>query len=274
MNSVNFSNHLKIAIKSSIEAGLNIMKIYSKNNIEIECKEDLSPITKADKISNKIIFKNLKKTKINILSEEGIDVPYRLRKNWPLFWLIDPLDGTKEFLKKNGEFTVNIALVNNNKPVIGVIYAPAFKKLYFSEKGIGSFRVDNISDFKYLETCKIFDLSEVNYPKTFTCVTSRSHSNKKTLTWLNNQKKIHNKLDSVCFGSSIKMCKVADGSAHVYPRFGPTYEWDTAAAQAIIENSGGSLVNYRTKKPLIYNKESLLNPSFIATYTNNNNSTY
>jgi len=234
------------------EAGDAIMKIYDKD-FEIEYKKDSSPLTVADKKANSIIESGLKKLSIvlPILSEEGSDVPYLERKNWNYYWLVDPLDGTKEFIKKNGEFTVNIALIHKEFPVLGVVYAPALDVCYWAKKGEGSFKNGKILPIKEKvkqDVCKI--------------VVSRSHMSNETQEFIDN---IDAKKELVMMGSSLKICLVAEGVADIYPRLGPTMEWDTAAAHAVVSESGREIINFTSGKAMKYNKkEGLLNSSFIV----------
>lgn len=261
---MNFSKYLKLAIKASLLAGEKILEIYHSDRIESEMKGDNSPLTRADKVSHNTIVKELSKFSIPILSEEGAEIDYSIRKKWPKFWLIDPLDGTKEFIKKNGEFTVNIALIENQTPILGVVYTPVTKKLYFAEKDLGSFKIETIKTFEELGLKQVINLTEVSTPKHYTIVVSRSHLNKETTHYIAEKKQKLNEIRLKQFGSSLKICKVAEGKAHCYPRLGPTMEWDTAAAHAVVKYSGKNLVNFNSNDELTYNKESLLNPFFVT----------
>lgn len=259
------NSDLKIALKAALEAGKKIIEIYDKDPIDIELKADNSPLTLADRSSHNTIVKKLTKTDIPILSEEGAKVDFSIRKNWKKFWLIDPLDGTKEFIKKNGEFTVNIALIENQIPILGVVYAPVTKELYFASKGLGSFKIESINNHKELETRKRINLSNnTTSTEKYTIVVSRSHLNDQTIDFINKKKEEYEKVKILKFGSSLKICKVAEGKAHCYPRLGPTMEWDTAAAHAVVKYSGKNLVNFISKDELLYNKGPLLNPFFIV----------
>ena len=239
---------LEIAIKASLAAGKRIMDIYEHEDFEVEAKDDDSPLTKADLASHDIIMKYLKETEIPVLSEEGKDLPYDERKDWKQLWIVDPIDGTKEFIKKNGEFTVNIALVENQKPVLGVIYVPAFRELYFAAQGIGSFKVseiDDFSNFKELEEMAT-KLPLDHEKKHFTVVASKSHLSPETEQYIKDLEKEHGRLESISKGSSLKLCMVAEGKADCYPRFAPTMEWDTAAGQAICKYAGKTVTDYTT----------------------------
>lgn len=258
------SENLNIAIQASLLAGIEIMKIYNSDDFEVETKSDNSPLTKADKKSHDCIQRALEKTAIPILSEEGKAIPYEKRKNWECFWMIDPIDGTKEFIKRNGEFTVNIALIEGNLTTLGVVYAPALKVLYFSEKNTGSYKASNIVHYRDLDFEKVVDLNKITLPEVFTIVVSRSHMNDETAQFVNQKEKTMGAIETKSYGSSLKICKVAEGSAHCYPRFGPTMEWDTAAAHAVAKFSGCSIIESDKKTEIIYNKENLLNPYFIV----------
>lgn len=237
----------------ALEAGQIIMNIYEKD-FDVEYKEDQSPLTKADIASNSYICKRLQELypAIPLMSEENKKVAYEKRKNWEYYWCIDPIDGTKEFIKKNGEFTVNIALIHKNMPVLGVVYAPALDKLYWSKKGEGAFFNNQKLPLKVNENPK---------QKLFV-VASKSHLSSETQEFINNLKT--NEVEQVSIGSSLKLCMVATGEADVYPRLAPTMEWDTAAADAIVREAGKTTVQYENQEALEYNKENLLNPWFIV----------
>lgn len=236
------------------------MKIYAED-ITVETKSDYSPLTEADKKSNAIILEGLNTSypEIPFISEETKLTPYEVRKHWKQFWLIDPLDGTKEFIKKNGEFTVNIAFIEEGVPVVGVVHVPAQNKTYYGVKGIGSFKSDG-GDQK----SEIRNNSDYAEKDKVVVVASRSHLSDETLQFVEQLRAEGKEVEFLSSGSSLKFCLVAEGAADVYPRFGPTMEWDTAAAQAIVMYAGKKVINYETKEPLIYNKENLLNPWFIV----------
>jgi len=261
---------LLAAINCSIEAGKEILEIYNNSNFEIEFKTDNSPLTIADKTSNSIIVNHLKKFNIPILSEEGKETHFYERKNWKYYWLIDPLDGTKEFIKKNDEFTVNIALLRNNQPILGVIYTPVLKDLYFASEKLGSFKINidetmsSLNDF--VQNAHQLPLHENN---TNVVVASRSHLSEETQQFIDILKQQTDKLMSISKGSSLKLCLVAEGNADLYPRFAPTMEWDIAAGHAIVIYSGGNIFQYPGKKDIEYNKENLLNPWFLVISRNN-----
>jgi 3'(2'), 5'-bisphosphate nucleotidase len=254
-------NLVDIAIAASIEAGQEIMKIYSTEDFGVEMKGDNSPLTKADIASQNAIMKHLEKTNIPVLSEESDEqAGFNVRKNWTQCWVVDPLDGTKEFIKRNGEFTVNIALVANSKPVFGVIYVPARDELYYSIPNDGAYVRKSI-----VNRTPALKLPAQKLPKAFTIVGSRSHSSPETEAYIEEMKAKHGEVDFAASGSSLKFCLVAEGKAHAYPRFAPTMEWDTAAGHAILLAAGGKVVVWPDQSPLLYNREQLRNPWFLAT---------
>ena len=256
-------------INISVLAGKKIMEVYEQE-FSVEIKNDNSPLTMADKSSNEVIVDILNNTDIPVLSEEGKLISYEERSNWENLWIVDPLDGTKEFVKKNGEFTVNIALVSNQKAVLGIIYVPVLKILYFADKESGAFKLENIDvDYEFSSLDEIMEkgnrLPEKQNDRKYTIVGSRSHMSTETEEFINKLKAQHGEIEFISKGSSLKLCEVAEGAADIYPRFAPTMEWDTAAGQAIVEISGGKVYEAESKKALLYNKESLLNPWFIVT---------
>lgn len=259
--------NINIAIEAAIKAGEAIMEIYD-SVFEVEHKEDNSPLTEADKRSNSIINSFLMPTKIPIISEENKQINFAERRNWKRCWVVDPLDGTKEFIKRNGEFTVNIALVENGNPIIGVIYVPASKELYFgdviSREAFKSELSSHNTDVK-----QVFKTATPLQPKEgnsnpIQVVGSRSHMNQETLDFIEEIKLSNKEIEIVSKGSSLKFCLVAEGKADVYPRYAPTMEWDTAAGQAICNALGISVISKLTDEPLMYNKENLLNPWFLV----------
>lgn len=252
-------------ITAAVKAGEAILEIY-KTDFNVEIKSDNSPLTVADKKANNIITSYLQKTGIPIISEESKQLPYSERKKWKQCWIVDPLDGTKEFVKRNGEFTVNVALTENGKPQMGVIYVPVTKILYVGlvQKG-KSYKFEvNTENFKLsniLSTSNEIKPSLQN--DIVRIVGSRSHLNEETINYISNLSD-NNKAEMVSIGSSLKFCLVAEGKADLYPRFAPTMEWDTAAGQAICEAVGVSVIDYTTNKPMCYNKENLLNNHFLV----------
>lgn len=258
---------LNTAIVAALEAGKAILEIYHSGDFDIEIKGNKSPLTKADKASHNIISNFLSKTMIPMLSEEGKAIAYQERKNWSRLWIVDPIDGTKEFIKRNGEFTVNIALVEDQKTSIGVIFAPATGDLYFSSKEKGSFKV-----FVNLENFDVPTLitNGIKLPfcqenSIFTIVASRSHMSPETKIYVKEMQAMHGNIKLISKGSSLKLCMVAEGQADCYPRFAPTMEWDTAAGQAICEHAGFQVIDYKTKKNMLYNRKELLNNWFLVT---------
>ena len=249
---------LDLAINAALEAGKAIMRIYldPKQDFCIEKKADNSPLTLADKAAHNCIVRHLEQTGIPILSEEGAHLPYEVRKAWHRLWVVDPLDGTKEFIKKNGEFTVNIALVEDGQPVLGVIYVPANDVLYAGVVGEGAWKEEKGE--KKIVNCKLSN-SQI-----FTVVASRSHLTPETEEYIAEMQKKHDNVQLVSSGSSLKICLVAEGTADVYPRFAPTMEWDTAAGDAIARAAGREVVDAKTGQPLVYNKPDLHNPWFIV----------
>lgn len=263
---MNLSKELNKAIKAALKAGKAIMEIYHSEDLLVVLKNDSSPLTQADTQAHEIIKKSLGPS-FPLLSEEGSKINYLERKNWSKFWMIDPIDGTKEFIKRNGEFTVNIALIENQTPIMGVVYAPALRILYFAEKGLGSFKAEGIESIEDLNHANTINLSNRTYPKSYTLVVSKSHMNDETQKYVDKKEKEYGEITCKSYGSSLKICKVADGSAHCYPRFGPTMEWDTAAAHAIVQIAGCKVSQSENNLNLIYNKKKLVNPSFIISGT-------
>lgn len=226
-------------------AGQEILKIYNNPAADffVERKGDNSPLTIADKAAHKIIMQHLEKTGIPVLSEKGKTIPYETRATWKIFWLVDPLDGTKEFIKRNGEFTVNIALVQNGKPVMGVIYVPVKKTLYTGDAEMGAWKMKDAAQPVTVETLqkKGEKLPCTTHPEKYVVAGSRSHMNPETEAYYNALKTKYPNMEIISKGSSLKICLVAEGSAHEYPRFGPTMEWDTAAGHAIAKATGKNI---------------------------------
>lgn len=248
------------------------MDVYTDPNadFEIEKKADNSPLTIADRKAHEVIALTLSATPYPILSEEGKKIPVEERQNWNELWIVDPLDGTKEFIKRNGEFTVNIAYVKAGVPEAGVIYIPVRKELYFADKELGAFKVNEITILSEDATldCLMAQGIRLPYadqkPHAFTIVASRSHLSPETEAYIEEMKQQHSQIEIVSRGSSLKLCLIAEGKADVYPRFAPTMEWDTAAGHAIIRATGKEVWQADTRRPLQYNKTDLLNPWFIA----------
>jgi len=252
--------HINKVIEISIDAGKAIMDIY-KTDFDAEKKADNSPLTKADLLSHKIISESLKDLtpEIPVLSEESSKISLNERMKWKKYWLVDPLDGTKEFIKKNGEFTTNIALIDNCKPIFGVIHVPVSKETYWGLEKKGSYFIDaNFNELKMNVSVKNDGPIRI--------VASRSHPSQELQAYL---ERIEN-YELIKVGSSLKFCLIAKGDADCYPRFGPTSEWDTAAGEIIARSAGAIIVDLENK-PLKYNKvENYLNPSFIVTNSSEN----
>ena len=249
---VNVNEVIDIAHK----AGRIILQIYNKENFELQLKKDNSPLTEADTAAHNFIEKHLKliTPEIPILSEESSIVSWDKRKQWEHYWLIDPLDGTKEFIKKNGEFTVNIALIYRHNPILGVVHAPVLNETWIGEQEKPAKKIERgVVKIIKAKSCELNEVCKV--------VGSRSHAGDSLNEFLDKL----GKYEIISMGSSIKLCLVAEGRAHLYPRLGPTSEWDTAAAHAVVNAAGGEVIDSETKMPLKYNtKESLRNPYFIV----------
>ncbi|GAA4244249.1 MULTISPECIES: 3'(2'),5'-bisphosphate nucleotidase CysQ [Winogradskyella] len=254
------------SITAALEAGKAILDIYHSDDFEVELKGDDSPLTKADIASHNVIMSHLKATHIPVLSEEGKSIPYEDRKDWSQLWIVDPIDGTKEFIKRNGEFTVNIALVENQKTLLGVIYVPVLGDLYFSTSEIGAFKVSvNLNDYDVSTLISQGNkLPLEREDKTFTIVASRSHRSPETDEYINQMREKYGDVNLISKGSSLKLCMVAEGQADCYPRFAPTMEWDTAAGQAICEHAGFKVIDWSTKERMLYNRAELLNAWFLV----------
>jgi 3'(2'), 5'-bisphosphate nucleotidase len=269
---------LLIAVDAAIQAGRAILNVYETDFV-VEHKADDSPLTLADRRSHQILVAHLKPAALPILSEEGHDLPYGERRAWQTFWLLDPLDGTKEFVKRNGEFTVNIALIRDGRPVMGVIYVPVQDVLYFGAMGKGAYKMTGAdgritppaeTSARHAEQLEaLFHASQrlpipSTTPTKITVVGSRSHSTPEVQQIVDDLKVQHGDVELISAGSSLKICMVAEGRAHLYPRTGPTMEWDTAAGQAIAEAAGARMLVFDTDNPLRYNKENLRNPWFVV----------
>lgn len=267
----NTKDLLCLAVGAAVEAGRHIMTVYEapESDWEVERKADNSPLTRADREAHGAIARRLTAgADLPLLSEEGRHQPYDERSAWRRLWVVDPLDGTKEFLKRNGEFTVNIALVDEGRPVAGVIYVPATGTLYLGAEGLGAYRLDNYHD-EATPTWQSLIGASRRLPLTdertdYVVVVSRSHLSADTESFIEQARLTHGDVRTVPSGSSIKICLVAEGTADVYPRLAPTMEWDTAAGHAIVRAAGGDIVEAESGTPLTYNKSDLLNPYFIV----------
>jgi len=268
------------AVVAALKAGQVIIEIYN-TDFKVETKSDESPLTLADRRSHEIIKSMLMGYRLPMISEEGRDIPFQERQSWKRLWIVDPLDGTKEFVKRNGEFTVNIALIENGQPVLGVVFAPVPGVLYFAGRNLGSYKVDCPTD-TWLDSSTKRDPEEVlgalisssrrlpcskRNPAKYTIVGSRSHASSELVDFVERMKQEKGQVDFKQAGSSLKICLVAEGGADIYPRLGPTMEWDTAAGHAVAMFAGAKIYDYNTNQELGYNKPNLLNPWFIVERT-------
>jgi 3'(2'), 5'-bisphosphate nucleotidase len=263
---IDYNELINICIHTAFDAGNEIMYFY-QSGYDVETKSDNSPLTSADKAANAVIVEALKKTGIPILSEEEKAIPFETRKSWEYLWIVDPLDGTKEFIKHNDEFTVNIALIHNGTPVLGVVYCPPLRTFYFGSTLHGAYKAVVGKDAKVDAgklTASATKLPVQQPQRKFKVVASRSHMNAETADYIEKLKKLHGEIALISKGSSLKLCEVAEGSADIYPRFAPTSEWDTAAAHAVVKAAGGEVIDPATNHPLHYNKADILNPWFIV----------
>ena len=251
----------RIAIEAAIAASKAIMEIYQQE-FSFQNKSDGSPVTKADLASSRIIEQHLTPLGIPITGEETEKHPFDIRQKWTTCWCIDPLDGTKEFIKRNDEFAVNIALIENGNPIFGLIASPVEQKIIIGAKAIGVF-VFTFDKAHILENWQEIKIPKhINKPMIMAC--SRSHHSGPVLQFINTLKEKGHQIDFIKKGSALKFFDLAQGNADIYPRFAPTMEWDIAAGQAILEALGGEVIHAITEEPLYYNKANLLNPYFIA----------
>lgn len=250
---------LNQVITLSREAGAAIMAVYNSDDAGITSKADDSPLTLADLAAHKVIVAGLAKLAAvyPVLSEEAADIAFEQRCKWSRYWLVDPLDGTKEFIKRNGEFTVNIALIENGAPILGVVYAPVLNVCYYGALGAGAHIQRNN------EAALAIHVQTAQDKETIKVVASRSHTDERTHALLAKL----GSYECISMGSSLKLCLVAEGAAHFYPRLGPTMEWDTAAAHAVVSAAGGRVCQ-RNGDELQYNKPNLLNPEFFVVSRN------
>jgi len=266
MTSTNDKNFF-LALEAAVKAGEKIMEVYTSASFDVQYKEDDSPLTRADQASHETIEKILLPSGIPLLSEEGADINYETRSQWKTLWVVDPLDGTKEFVKRNGEFTVNIALVEDGFPVMGIIYVPVSRELYYAVKGQGAYKttVEKNDDSGTLVK-KAVRLQNNNQhdPNVCRVVASRSHLSPETEKYIEEKKQQFARIDLVSKGSSLKFCLVAEGLADCYPRYAPTMEWDTAAGQIIVEETGKTLIDLSTQQRMRYNRPVLRNQWFVV----------
>jgi 3'(2'), 5'-bisphosphate nucleotidase len=274
------------ALVAAKKAGEAILTVY-QGEFAIDYKEDESPLTLADKRAHRIIQGCLTAeplSRIGVLSEEGRHIPYEERERWEHLWVVDPLDGTKEFIKRRGEFTVNIALIQQNRPILGVVLLPVKGLVYFAAEGIGSYKLEELEMIERLHhgeegfpqnalplhrvvaASKPLPLhdSTPNTRGKLTIVGSRSHATETLTDFVGTMRQRYGEVDFTPAGSSLKFCRVAEGSADLYPRYGPTMEWDTAAGHCVVEQSGGLVLQVEGRIPLQYNKKDLYNPHFIC----------
>lgn len=270
MDNTKLKTLLSLAVQAALDAGKEVNEVYQGKDFEVETKQDETPLTLADRKSHEIIAGYLEKTDYPVLSEEGRDIPYEKRRQWDYFWLVDPLDGTKEFIKKNGEFTVNIALVHQGTPILGVVFAPHVRELYFGARQFGAYKVEGM-DEKMMGFDDLDELMKAgnilplkSERRKLVVVASRSHMNDDTQSYIDGLMDKYGDAEFVSKGSSLKICMVAEGSADVYPRFAPTMEWDTAAGHAVALASGYPVTHQDGTTPLEYNKQELTNPYFIV----------
>ncbi|GMV07592.1 MAG: 3'(2'),5'-bisphosphate nucleotidase CysQ [Gemmatimonadota bacterium] len=249
---------LDLALKAALAAGGEIMDAYG-GDVAADPKQDGSPLTLADRRAHRVIEATLEVSGLPVLSEEGVHVPYRERRQWSRLWIVDPLDGTKEFLRRNGEFTVNIAMVESGYPVLGVVYAPALGIVYYATRHGGAWKESRPGDDR-----QALPLTRGLKGGPLRVVASRSHLSRETEAFIREHEDRVGPVSTVSMGSSLKICLVAEGSADCYPRFAPTMEWDTAAGQAIVEAAGGSLTDYRAGVRMRYNRENLTNEWFLV----------
>jgi 3'(2'), 5'-bisphosphate nucleotidase len=252
---IDISKLLELAIAAATQASQEILTVYHSGDFKAEAKGDKSPLTIADKNAHRSIVATLQASGIPVLSEEGKTIPYETRKNWEYFWMVDPLDGTKEFIKRNDEFTVNIALIQGQNTILGVVAVPVTGDVYYAAAGKGAHLRRNGKDVK-LAVRPPVDLSQPG----LRVVASRSHMNPETQEFIDGLRDA----TLVSAGSSLKFMLLAEGKADVYPRYAPTMEWDTAAAHAIVAETGLRVLEFGSDRPLIYNKENLLNPYFLV----------
>ena len=257
---IDITHLMELAKNAALLAGSAILEVYVSGDISVDLKSDQSPLTLADKAAHAIIVSHLQKTGLPILSEEGSLISYEDRKNWDHFWLVDPLDGTKEFIKRTGDFTVNIALVRSGVPIAGVIYAPYIDVLYYGSKDTGVYKIEKGNQVELSVISERTTIEQLLLKKEITIVASKSHMNDETREFIGQFANAN--LSSM--GSSLKLMLLAEGAADIYPRLAPTMEWDTAAGHAILSALNMGVYQTDLTKELLYNKENLLNPSFIA----------
>lgn len=263
---------IRVALAASLEAGREILDIYESDDVGVEYKEDQSPLTRADRVAHDVLMRHLEATGIPVLSEEGKHMPFSERQGWRELWIVDPVDGTKEFIKRNGEFTVNVALVRDGRVAGGVVLAPVLGHAYVGVVGEGAWRLEvdmnvvpSVDEAWSARSALPFVATAA---RPFTVVASRSHMSPETEAYVEEVRAEHGEVDLISKGSSLKLCMVAEGTADAYPRFAPTMEWDTAAGQAVCEAAGCDVVDQLTGETMRYNREELLNAWFLVSRTN------
>ena len=268
---------LACALRAAGLAAREILEVYD-TAFAVDAKRDRSPITEADRRAHRAVEQSLSRAgDLAVLSEEGRLPDYRSRRRWRRFWLVDPLDGTKEFVKHNGEFTVNIALIDRRRPLLGVVYAPVLKLLYFAHRPGGSFKAEGIGPEELAAGLSPPSVPLPRRPSSFpgriparpqdgrlTVMRSRSHHSARLERFLERLRRVYAEVEEVPLGAALKSCAVAEGRADLYLRFGTTMEWDTAAGQAVVEGVGRRVCSYSGRRPLVYNKRSLVNPAFLV----------
>lgn len=258
---------LQLAINAALAAGSEILRVY-RSAFSVDWKADASPVTMADRRAHRIIECALLETGIPVLSEEGEIPAFSGRKDWKHYWLVDPLDGTRQFVDRNGEFTVNIALIEAGRPVLGVIYAPLRDDLYYGSESTGSFKLEGAGSRSPFEFPALAAMARSlpfhNDSNTYSIVAGQYQTNPETKAFIARKREQFGEIETTSVGSSLKMCLVAEGTADIYPRLAPTMEWDTAAGHAIAKFAGCRVYDHRTNTELIYNKEILRNPWFIV----------
>lgn len=259
---------LKIAFDAAQKAGRAVMEVYESDDFGVEHKADQSPLTRADRAAHEVIMAHLEHTGIPVLSEEGRHMAFEERRDWASLWIVDPVDGTKEFVKRNGEFTVNIALVKEGRVVLGVVLAPVLNCAYLGVVGEGAWKVEVTNALEEAEDDGWNRRASLPIPapagRPFTVVASRSHMSPETHAFVDQKRESHGEVHLISKGSSLKLCMVAEGMADAYPRFAPTMEWDTAAGQAVCESAGCKVIDQNTRAPMRYNREELLNAWFLV----------
>lgn len=264
MENNNLNGYLELAINAALHAGREILDVYRSGNLGVEQKSDLSPVTIADKAASKIIEALLISSGLPYLSEEELFKSFEERSKWDLYWCVDPLDGTKEFIRKSRDFTVNIALIDKNEPILGVVYLPAFDCLYFGGKGIVSRKYDQVKNVSVLEIIEnSFQLPTIQRNEKFVLIGSHSHLDAETKAYFETvfEEKGRGNVEILIRGSSLKMCLIAEGMADYYPRLSHIMEWDIAAGHAICEAAGCQVTDWNGNR-LTYNRSDFFMPWF------------